>query len=659
MNAIKSLRLPSFALSLNEIAPISRRNLFVLLVDVGLGFAAMLLAFCLRFGGEKFFPDIFSAILSDAMVFGSVFGVAVATAGLPKRLWRHANLDDLVRLAMVSALAIVVFYLAMFTINRLDDVPRSIPALHWLLVLMLAGGARVCVRLWMSSQDDRRLALNTDGTSMPVALVGTGHRTSMFIRTAKYSGFKPYQPVAIFDTDKGNINRVIENVPICGTIDQMGQCFAELDAAGRKPRWLVICDDLSSTTIAELIRKAEEFGIRVAKSPQLIHLAQDGDDGERLKLRPIELEDLLGRSPAKLDLAAIDNLLKDKRILVTGAGGSIGSELCRMVANCKPSSLVLLDASEFNLYSIDKELRATHPGLQIFTVFADIRRRLTITKHFESYRPDIVFHAAALKHVPMVEANPLEGIETNVIGTKNVVDSAIESGAQAMIMVSTDKAVSPTNVMGATKRFAEYYCQSNGGPEQKEQRTRLITVRFGNVLGSSGSVVPLFQQQIAMGGPITVTHPEITRYFMTIKEAVGLVLQAATCILNAPDLVRGVAVLDMGEPVKIYDLACTIARLSGLEPGKDIEIKSVGLRPGEKLYEELFSSDEELVPFEADGIDMAISTPPSRRDMQRALGVLEEAVRTRDADIALKTLRSIVPGYGRVVPEPPKKIRAA
>ncbi len=626
-------------------APISRRSLLISFIDAGLAASALIWAFSFRYGLGLFTSDLLPFVLFNAALFGCVFGVAVMVSGLPKRLWCHASVDDLVQLAAVSVFSIFVFYFALFAINRLDDIPRSIPALHWLLVMALTGSARIGARLWFQSQYGKRLQALDKHASVPVALIGTGLRASMFIRTARFNGACPYRPVAVFDRHGGNVNRVIDDVPISGTIDDIDVQLRKLELAGTKPRWLVICEDLPSETIGELIRKAEDAGIRVAKSPQMIRLAQDDDENQSLKLRPIEFEDLLGRSPANLDLAAIRNLLKGKRILVTGAGGSIGSELCRMIAKCKPSNLVILDACEFNLYSIDAELRRDHPKLPISTVLGDIRRRHVMKRHFAHHHPEIVFHAAALKHVPMVETNPLEGIETNVLGTRNVVDSAIESGAAAMIMVSTDKAVSPTSVMGATKRMAEFYCQCNGRSVDRSCRTRLITVRFGNVLGSSGSILPLFQQQIAMGGPLTVTHPEISRYFMTINEAVGLVLQAATCILNSPKLVRGVAVLDMGKPVKIYDLASNIARLSGLEPGKDIEIKSVGLRPGEKLYEELFAPEEMQIPFEADGINMAISTPPDPEELEGRLDVLQVAIQSRDTDLALETLESIVPGY--------------
>lgn len=651
MSATKIARWPLAVPMAAGLAAIPQRNLWILLIDASLGSAAMVLSFYFRLGSTFFTSEFLPVALVDSVLFGGVFAAAVAAAGLPKRLWCHVTLDDLVRIAAVAALSIFVFYLALFTVNRLDDIPRSLPALHWLVVLVLAGGARAAVRWHYYSQHGKRLSLCGRGDSVPVAVIGTGPQASMFIRTAKYGVAVPYRPIAIFTTDRGDINRLIDNVPICGTIDTIETHLESLAAGGTKPEWLVVCEDLPGPVVGELVKKAEALDIRVAKSPQLVRLAQDDDEGDRLKLRPIELEDLLGRSPAKLDLDAIDELLEGKRILITGAGGSIGSELCRMVAACAPASLVILDASEFNLYCIDKELRAEYPHLPISTVLADIRRRVVMQRHFERHRPDIVFHAAALKHVPMVEANPLEGIETNVIGTKNVVDSAVASGADAMIMVSTDKAVAPTNVMGATKRIAEYYCQTHGANGDTQARTRLITVRFGNVLGSSGSVVPLFQQQIAAGGPMTVTHRDIERYFMTINEAVGLVLQAATCILNSPDLVRGIAVLDMGKPVRIHDLACTIARLSGLEPGKDIEIRHVGLRPGEKLFEELFDPNEILVPFDADGIDLAISTPPAQAELDQRLAELEMAIRARDIELGLRTLASIVPGYQPALPK--------
>lgn len=627
------------------------RRVLTLLADVTLAAAAVILAFCIRYSSETFTNDVVRVMLIDAVLFAGVFALAEIIAGLPKRLWRHVTVEDLTRLTIVSLLAVLGFYLVMFVATRLEDVPRSVPPLHWLLLLALTGSARLIVRFWFHRQYGRQLSLHSELMSVPVLLVGTGFRTSMFIRSARASGFVPYRPIGVLDVkSNANSNRLIDGIPIYGCLSELEAQLRKLDDSGLKPNWLVVCEELSGTTMAELVKAAKPFGIKVAKAPQLIRLAE-AEAENTLELRPIRLEDLLGRAPAKLDLDAIGRLLEGKKVLVTGAGGSIGSELCRMIAARRPAKLALLDASEFNLYSIDHELRGTAQDSKIIPILADIRRRHVVMARVKEFRPDIVFHAAALKHVPMVEANPLEGIETNVFGTKNVADAAIACGAAAMIMVSSDKAVSPTNVMGASKRAAESYCQSFGASNEQGVSTRLITVRFGNVLGSSGSVVPLFQKQLAEGGPLTITHPKITRYFMTINEAVELVLQAGAYILSKSELVSGIAVLDMGKPIPIYDLACHIARLSGLEPGKDIEIKSIGLRPGEKLFEELFGPEEVQIPTDADGIFMAKSVPPQREVLRQKLIELSEAVHHQDAARGLEILALIVPGYKATKPK--------
>ena len=621
------------------------RRFLSLLADVILAASAVILAFCIRYTSETLTDDVLRVMLIDAVLFAGVFAVAQIAAGMPKRLWRHVTVEDLTRLTIVSLLAVLCFYIVMFVATRLEDVPRSVPPLHWLLLLTLTGSARLIVRFWFHREYGKQLSLQGELMSVPVLLVGTGFRTSMFIRSAKASGFVPYRPIGILDIkSNANTNRLIDGIPIYGSLSSLETDLKKLDNDGLKPNWLVVCEELPGTKMGELVAAAKPFGIKVAKSPQLIRLAE-AEAENTIELRPIRLEDLLGRAPAKLDLDAIGRLLKGKRVLVTGAGGSIGSELCRMITARRPSELVIMDASEFNLYSIDQELRSAAEETKIIPVLADIRRRHVMMARFKEYQPEIVFHAAALKHVPMVEANPLEGIETNVFGTKNVADAAVAFGAAAMIMVSSDKAVSPTSVMGASKRAAESYCQSFSCGRGNDGSTRLITVRFGNVLGSSGSVVPLFQQQLAKGGPLTITHPKITRYFMTINEAVELVLQAGAHILSKSEGVSGVAVLDMGKPIPIYDLACHIARLSGFEPGKDIEIKTVGLRPGEKLFEELFAPEEVQIPTDADGIFMAKSVPMQPKVLERKLTELSEAIRNQNAARGLEILASIVPGY--------------
>jgi FlaA1/EpsC-like NDP-sugar epimerase len=371
---------------------------------------------------------------------------------------------------------------------------------------------------------------------------------------------------------------------------------------------------------------------------------------------------LLGRSQAVLDRDGMARLIRGRRILVTGAGGTIGAELARQIAAFSPRRLVLLDNGEFALYGIEMELRERFPGLRPVPLLRDVRDRAQIDEVAAAEKPEIVFHAAALKHLPMVEANPIEGVLTNVVGSRNVAEAARAYGTSLVVMISTDKAVNPASVMGATKRLAESFCQALDLYEARRRAplshgTRYVTVRFGNVLGSTGSVVPLFQRQLAAGGPLTVTDPEVTRFFMTVREAVELVLQASALPSDrvAPEEqgadARGkIFVLDMGEPVKIVDLAQQMMRLAGLRPGRDVAIEFIGLRPGEKLHEELFHPAEPLIPTGNPAIRLAAPRTADYAMLARSIDELEENARSRREERVLQILERLVPEYRRGVP---------
>jgi O-antigen biosynthesis protein WbqV len=428
--------------------------------------------------------------------------------------------------------------------------------------------------------------------------------------------------------------------------------LARLASRGQRPQRLIMTDATGKRNDAanqEMLRVAEKHGLTAACLPRLTDFRDRPKAGE-IDLQPIALEDLLGRPQTPLDRPAISSLIAGRRILITGAGGTIGSELTRQIAALGPTELTLVDFSEFNLYSIDLELREAHPQLPCRSVLCNIRDRERTMQLFSAHRPEIVFHAAALKHVPMVELNQGEGVLTNVLGTRNVADAASRYGALAMVQVSTDKAVNPTNVMGASKRLAEFYCQAldlaiEPEREQAQPSSRFMTVRFGNVLGSSGSVVPLFQRQLARGGPLTVTHPDIKRYFMTVREAVELVLQASAHGLRHPEERGQIFVLDMGEAIKIVDVARQMIRLAGLRPDEDVRIAFTGLRPGEKLYKELFDRDERRLPAVVDGALVAVSQPINLEILRRVFDELL-AASLRDDDLALQHLiQHKIPGY--------------
>jgi O-antigen biosynthesis protein WbqV len=365
-----------------------------------------------------------------------------------------------------------------------------------------------------------------------------------------------------------------------------------------------------------------------------------------LVAQPIAVYDLLGRRQGVLYGASMRSLISGRTVLVTGAGGTIGSELSRQIAAFGPKRLVLFDASEFNLYQIDQELLAAHPGLDLPTELGDVRDRARLDAVFARHAPALVFHAAALKHVPMVEHNPLEGVLTNTIGSRNVADACRDASVRMMVQISTDKAVNPSSVMGATKRLAEAYAQALDLAAGGERGTRYVTVRFGNVLGSTGSVVPLFQKQIAAGGPLTVTHPDVTRYFMSVREAVELVLQASALGEADGNACGRIFELEMGEPIRILDLARQMIRLAGKRPDEDIAIAFTGLRPGEKLQEELLHAGEDLVPTSNPNLRLANPRTVDLPLLQRALDELEEACRTSKQELALAMVRRLVPEFG-------------
>jgi FlaA1/EpsC-like NDP-sugar epimerase len=450
-------------------------------------------------------------------------------------------------------------------------------------------------------------------------------------------------------------------VPILGTIDALEKVVADLDRRGRRPQKLVLAaQNLGGAEIRRLLDRADALAIPLARLPRLTEFRQDLEDPLRA-VEPIAIEDLLGRPQAVLDRDAMARLIGGRRILVTGAGGTIGAELARQIAALGPARLILVDNGEFLLYSINSELGERYPKLAIRPVLGDVRDRGRIESIIIGEDPQIVFHAAALKHVHIVEAHPIEGVLTNVLGTRNVAEAARAHGVGLVVMISTDKAVNPASVMGATKRLAESFCQALDLAEARRPAapvigaigTRFVTVRFGNVLGSTGSVVPLFTRQLAAGGPLTVTHPEVSRFFMTVREAVELVLEASATQPGperaaAEGAARGkIFVLDMGEPVKIVDLARQMIRLAGLRPERDIEIRFIGLRPGEKLQEALFHAAEAPVPTKNPALRLAAPRTADYAVLARSIDELEEQARAGHDARVLALLERLVPEYRR------------
>lgn len=611
--------------------------------DIGMAFLSLILAFYLRVGSDIYYNDIYwPVLLYSVPLFTVIAAVCFQAIGMYRGIWRYASIPDLKAIFKASTYSILIFVAIFFIATRLHNFPRSVPAIHWLLLMVMLGGPRLLYRLWR----DRRLEkMQETHNKIPVVLIGSGDEAQLFIRAVMNSENQDYKVIAILDEKGKRAGYSLLGLPIFAL--EKGQLKFALDTIESKTKQraqkIIFTRDMDASDkdfIQSLDKESEELGISLARLPSLTQFKKAVGEGE-LSVEAFAIEDLLGRAQARLDYDSIKGMIKGKKVLVTGAGGTIGSELTHQIAGFSPKSLVLVDHAEFNLYTIDMELKQLFPDLEYRAALANIRDRDRIMQIFEDYKPEIVFHAAALKHVPIVELNPEEGVLTNLTGTKNVVDAACEQEAEIMVQISTDKAVNPTNVMGASKRLGELYAQSLD--LKQDIKTRFVTVRFGNVLGSSGSVVPLFRSQLERGGPLTVTHPEIKRFFMTVREAVGLVLQASA---KSQGEERGqIFVLDMGDSIRIQDVARKMIRLANLEPDKDIKIVFTGLRPGEKLYEELFDSSEQPLETSIEGVMAARPQAIELSLLSHSFDEIEKAAKKGDRKEIYRLLKAIIKGY--------------
>lgn len=627
----------------------SKRSLLTFVHDVGMAGLSFLISLTLRLGQDILvWPR--EVVLFGLVAFTGVSAVVFFSMRLDRTVWRYASMSDLSRIVRAVILCIALFLVVQFLATRLDDFPRSFLVIEFFVLTLLLAGPRFAYRLVKDGAFSSLFERNAAGR-VPVLLVGAGDGADAFIREMGRERDAPYRVVGIVDDRVGRVGRMIRGVPVLGTLDNLADVVAGLRKRDTAPQRLVITrQSIDGAVVRILLDQANELGLAVGRMPKL-HSLEGAERGVE-SVRSVSVEDLLGRPQKVLDRDGVAGLIGGKRVLVTGAGGTIGGELSRQIAALGPVELGLLDAGEFQLYQIDLEISERHPELVRRAMLADVRDVAAVDASISSFAPDIVFHAAALKHVPLVEANPVDGIMTNVIGTRNVADAVARHDVGAMVLISTDKAVNPTNVMGATKRCAEAYCQAKDREQAARGGPRYVTVRFGNVLGSTGSVIPLFRRQIARGGPVTVTHPDMTRYFMTVREAVELVLQAAT--LDGGETAAGtreggsICVLDMGEPVRIVDLARQMIRLSGFTPDEEIAISFTGPRPGEKLYEELFHDGEPLRPTTIEGIRTASPRTADLAVLSRALEEIETAGRQRNTDQILGLLKRLVPEFSGV-----------
>ena len=635
------------------------RNRYFLLMDLIILTLAPALALWLRLDGvdavvKLWQPLLVYTILAGAVRLGIFYGF-----DLYGRYWRYASVGELAQviLAVVLSSLVVIglFFVAQALGDRgfgltVDRLARSLPFIDSLLVMLLVGGNRFTVRL-----ADLAVRQRADGPVRRVAIMGAGDAGAMMAREMKNNPQLGMDPVAFFDDDLGKHDVRIHNVPVLGSRKDIPQVARDLKVS----QMIIAMPTAPGKVIREIVDMCEKIGVRTKIVPGIYELL-DGTVSVN-QLRDVDIEDLLRREPVETDRQSVQELVRGKRVLITGGGGSIGGELCRQIWRCGPSQLVILGHGENSVFEIENELkrlgiRDRGPGTgdresensagqsspipdprSPIPILADIRFPDRLAQIFEEYRPQIVFHAAAHKHVPLMERNPAEAITNNVLGTRNLVDAALAVDVERFVMISTDKAVNPTSIMGASKRAAELIVHEAARRTGKP----FVAVRFGNVLGSRGSVVLTFKQQIAAGGPVTVTHPEMKRFFMTIPEAVQLVLQAAV-------LGRGeeVFVLDMGEPVKIADLARDLIELSGLEVGRDIDIVFTGMRPGEKLFEELFIPGESYHRTSHVKIFLAANASSFvPANLAESLGILEAAARRNDREAILWGLQSLIPEF--------------
>ncbi len=562
-----------------------------------------------------------------------VFGVMHQYRGS----WRYVGLRDLfsvVKASHVSAFVFVaVYYVCENVVYRQYGrpifveytFPPSVFLLDWLFTIAFVCGARIAFRFYHEEIRPSQI-----GSLVRVVIVGAGDAGESVLREVLRMREERYEVLGFLDDDPAKQHGRIHGVEVLGRTDEIRSICTKLDV----DEVLIAMPSASQRKVRQIVEMCQGTNLRFRTVPSLPDLI----DG-RVKvsqLRDVDIEDLLGRDPVKLDAHAIGEYLNGRRVMITGAGGSIGSEMCRQIARFGPARLVLMERAENNLFYIERELRRTNPALDVVPIVGDIGDAARVEQVLAAHRPETICHAAAHKHVPMMEYNPGEAVKNNIAGTKTLADAAVRHNVEKFVMISTDKAVNPTSVMGCTKRVAEIYCQLLSA----RTRTQFVTVRFGNVLGSSGSVIPIFREQIAAGGPVTVTHPEMRRYFMTIPEAAQLVLQAGA-------MGRGgeIFLLDMGEPVKIVDLARDLITLSGLRPGEDIEIVFTGMRPGEKLFEELSIEGEDVARTEHPKIGIMKHRPRDWDEICRSISKLISLANDGDEAALRRELKAVVPQY--------------
>jgi FlaA1/EpsC-like NDP-sugar epimerase len=609
------------------------KRFFILGSDIVCSIISLFLAFLLRFNFSM--PEIYFPVFVKSLPFVVFFrALSSFLFGLYGGVLRYASVNDLLRIIKAVTFGTLLFIASIGFLLHFRGFPRSVFFIDWFVILVFLGGSRFLYRIF---REIYILPKHTEA-HRKVLIIGAGDLGEMILRSIKRERDMPYEIMGFLDDDTDKIGRRIHGAEV---LDKISNLPSVVNRKGVK-EVIIAIQNISGKRIREITEQCQSMGISCKTVPGIGGILRGSISISHI--RPVKVEDLLKREPVQLDLPLIEQSITEKCIMVTGAGGSIGSELCRQIMGFEPRKLILFERGENDLYEIDVDLREQfHNNKVLVPVIGDILDEYKVDQILQEHAPEVIFHAAAYKHVPIMEAHPIDAIRNNIMGTWNMASMSCERGVQRFVLISTDKAVKPTSIMGATKRVAEMICQGFN----QEGSTRFIAVRFGNVLESNGSVIPYFRRQIAHGGPVTVTHPEVTRYFMTIPEAAQLVLQS-----GAMGAGEEIYLLDMGDPIKILDLATDLITLSGLTLGEDIDIKFIGLRPGEKLHEELIADKEEFINTQHPKIFEVNSTPATWKALKATIEKLFVGIAGKDRKTIITLLQKIVPDY-----HPERKMR--
>ncbi|MBN1931069.1 MAG: polysaccharide biosynthesis protein [Desulfobacterales bacterium] len=605
----------------------NHRTLAILLIKIAIISSAFLFAFLLRFDFRM--PDHYRSIflkLLPALV--AIKLTAFLTMKMNRSWWRYSSMNDVLDILKANIVASFGFFLFTAVFHYFEMIPRSVLLIDGVLCFLISCGFRFATRIFCENYFNKPSFNSRELTR--TLIVGAGNAGQMIIREIRQNPSLKKLVIGFIDDDPLKAKKQFQGIPVLGTQEDI----AEICRKQAIQEVIIAIPTASGNDLRTIIERCQYAGIKFKTVPSVGDLIDGKISASQIK--EVDVQDLLGRKPVRLDIESIKNYLQGKKILITGAAGSIGSEICRQVSRFNPHQMVIFDNAETPLFYIERELSERFPDMNLTPIIGDIRDRARVERIFEEFRPEVVFHAAAYKHVPMMEYNPAAAANNNVRGTRIVADAAHSFGTGNFVMVSTDKAVNPTNIMGTTKRAAELYVQNLS----RYSRTQFVTVRFGNVLGSAGSVIPIFKAQIKKGGPVKVTHPDITRFFMTIPEATQLVLQAGSMGKGGE-----IFLLDMGDAVKIVHLAEELIRLSGFQPYKDINIVFTGLRPGEKLYEELLLAGEGVRPTSHEKIKVAQATYRDWYTLNQQLEDLYQSSRAIDIEAVIAKLKEIVPEY--------------